>query len=202
MQRPILLASATVLSLLFSFAIVDSAYATPGMDPNAIRRMSQRNFRRPVGEAERYRRNKRSLERRNIDQFTTGSGSINSFKRRSDYLRETQRRRIQEDLDSRAYSGIRRVTPHFWDRKNRSSDTTIRRINEASRSGGIRLRRGTASLRQLQGITSEEKDARINAYRQQVREAETKRYNFTSTNCVELSGRRQAQCWYEWRRSN
>ncbi|MDP6561424.1 MAG: hypothetical protein QF793_00695 [Candidatus Peribacteraceae bacterium] len=201
MNRKLLFAGAAVFSLFLSFAIVDSAQAAAGLDPNAIRRMHQRNFRRPVGEMERYRRNKRSLERRNIDQFTAPVEGESSFERREDYLRATQRRRIQEDLDARQYDGERRTTPHFWDRENRSGSTTIRRIGEAQRGGGIRLRRGTASLRQLRGLTSDEKTERIRQYREEVRAAETARYNFTSSDCSSLSGRRQAQCLYRQRRN-
>ena len=111
MNRSILLAGSALLSLLCSFAAVDSVYALAGSDPNSSNDSTQRNFRRPVGQAEKYRRNKRSLERRAIDQFTNPTDGQSSFHRREDYLREAYQKRFQADLDSKPYSGISRPNP-------------------------------------------------------------------------------------------
>ena len=196
-----LLAGSALCALLFAAMPAPQAEAFAGTNPNAYRRLNIQNFRRPVGTLERYRWTKRGINRKGEDdRFTTGSGTLTNFERREQYLRETQLRRIQEDLDARPFTGERRRGRHFWDRENRSGDTTIRRINEARRGGGIRLRRVTATLEQLKGLTPEQKAKRIEQYRESVRAAERNRYTPKSTSdCRKLLGRRMARCLYELR---
>lgn len=193
------LATLFVFSLLFT-AAPQHVQAYAGANPNVIRRMQTKNWRLPVGNAEKYRQSRRSRELRGIDAFTTPDGEDTSFERRHEYLRETQRKRIQEDLDSRPYTGVSRpATIRRENRNNRSNETILRRINRARESGGIRLRRGTATLQNIRGLSSEEKDERIKAYRMEVKDAEKARYNFKESNCTQMRGRRQAQCWYRMR---
>ena len=198
MNRKILLASATVLSLLISFAVVDSAYALSGTDPNAIRRLPQRNFRRPVGIMEKYRRNKRSLERRDRDRFTAPLGTESTFERRQNYLRDTQRRRIQEDLDARGYTGISRADSKYRNSDNRAQDSILRRIRRAER-GGLRLR-AISSPRNYSKQTTADKRARAATYRKRIVDTQIKRYiEMDNVDCSIFSGRRQAKCYYRSR---
>tara|TARA_Y100000310_G_scaffold274021_1_gene289773 strand:- start:188 stop:784 length:597 start_codon:yes stop_codon:yes gene_type:complete len=185
-------------ALLLSIGVVETARAFSGPNPNAVRKMNIPQFRR-INPSDRFKYKKRRLEQR--DTFTTASGST-SFKHRQNYLRATQLRRIQEDLDSRDYTNIRRNSPTYYERASRSADTSIRRINRAERQGGIRLRRGTSTVRQLGNFNSEEKAEQIRNYRNTLKARETARYQLESSrtnDCAKLARKRQAQCWYNLR---
>ena len=188
-------AGAAMLSLLCALVPVDSARAYTGLNPNALRRMSHRNFRRPVGDAERYRRNKRSLERRTIDQYTAPVDGQSTFHRREDYLRDAYQKRFDADLKSREYSGQSRSDPlRDQSRESRSYDSTLRRIRRAER-GGLRLR-ATSTKESSNTLSDIEKRAKAAEYRARRQEHQATIYNTQELDCNTYTGRRQARCLY------
>lgn len=192
MKYFLFLAGATTLCVTVALSFAEHAYAATETDST-----SQQNVRRARGADFRYQYNKRRIEAG--DDFTTASGSNSTFDRRADYLRDAKQRMIQQEIEARKYSNERRSSPTYYERENRSASTSLRRLNEAQIQGGIRLRRGTSSLRQLQDLNSAEKLQRLQDYRQEIKEAEANRYNFDDGDCGRLSGRRLAQCRYEQR---
>jgi hypothetical protein len=194
MNRKTVLAGGAVLSLVFSFVGASSVHALSGSDLNYTRRSTQRNFRRPVGLAEKYRRNKRSLERRIQDQFTAPIDGQSTFHRREDYLRDAYKKRFEADLKSREHSNVRRADVRD-DREQRSRDSTLRRIRRAER-GGVRLR-AISSQDNYNKKTDQEKRERAAAYRKRIIDTQIKRYSeMDNVDCSILSGRRQSHCYY------
>ncbi|MBT4120014.1 MAG: hypothetical protein HOG89_05430 [Candidatus Peribacter sp.] len=200
MNRLITFAGSATLILLFTFVNADSAYALAGSDPNSSNDSTQRNFRRPVGLQERYRRNKRSLERRTRDQFTNPVDGQSTFHRREDYLRDAYQKRFDADLKSREYSGVRRANVRD-DRETRSLDSGLRRLRRAERGGGVRLR--ALSTPAGTSKTAQDRRERAAAYRKKVVENQIQRYSESdNVDCSVFSGRRQATCYYNLRRDN
>jgi len=199
-KLPLFVSSTLVLSFFFALGVTEKVHAYAGTDPNVYRRMNLPNFRLPVGSMERYRRNKRALSRAgDLDTFTSATGAVTTFHRREDYLRATQLRRIQEVLEKRKYSGVRRTTRHFWDREDRTHPTTVRRINEAKTGGGIRHGVPGPEDRDV-GRSSVDRKALIEANRAALRERDRQKYMEKSTkitNCIGILGRRYARCLYD-----
>jgi len=195
MNRSILLAGSALLSLLCSFTVVDTAYALAGSDPNVSNTSTLRNFRRSIDVGERYRRNKRSLKRRDIDQFTTATGSTSTFHRREDYLREAYQKRFQADLDSKPYSGINRPNPLKSLSENRTHDSILRRIRRAERGGNI----FRTPSQPVNNNTAQDRLDRAAALRTRAVDKQIRLYSEPTApdDCSKIIGRRRANCYYE-----
>lgn len=182
MNRPLLLGASFALLLLFGGT--DSAYAYIERDSSG----------------DKYTYSKRRIQQ--FDEFTTGSG-ITTFDRRAEYLRATQLRRIQEDLDARVFGDTRSRPFYLWpEGQERFENTIQRRLNEAEQQGGVRLRSEMRGLTRQTRKTMEERDEEVRAYRDKVRSAEINKYNpqYNSIQqCYTMARRRQAQCLYEQR---
>jgi hypothetical protein len=203
MKKYLLSVSVLTLSLIFTMSSAENAYAYSSASPNAPTEDAPENFRRPRGLLIRYQRNKRSISRQRNTQndYNTSTGSTSTFDRRSDVLRKAQLERIKEDLESREYSNERRNTPHYWDRSNRSSPTTLRRINKAAKEGGIRHGQPVyRNYRQMKADELERKRVLQQEYRQQNRTKQSARFDAGSIDTIEgctgISGRRYANCLY------
>lgn len=198
MNRLFLSTGIFILSLAFIFGAAEYAHAASAASPNST--TSTINFRRPEGFNIRYQRNKRSISRRQSADYNTSSGTLSTFDRRADVLRAAQLLRIQEDLDQRKYSGVRRTSSHFWDRSNRSGPTTIRRINEADKNGGIRHGQPKRENQRTQN-EKQRKRALQQEYRTYIRDRERAFIDATEANnaseCGGLLGRRYAKCLYK-----
>lgn len=142
--------------------------------------------------------------KRRIDQRLqqrTGTGGT-TFDRRAQSLRETAQQRFQNAVENRKFTGERRSTPVVEDKTGRTIPGALRRIDRARAQGGIRLRSGSSTIRQLGNFNSAEKAEQIRKYREAVKARETSRYQMQGYNeddCAMLTGVRQARCWYKQR---
>ncbi len=191
------LSAGLVISALFlSFAPVHTvhAYTAPNLNEGE-------NFRRARGLLIRYERNKRSI----YGAQDTGTGSLSTFDRRADALRKAQLERIKEDIEQRKFTGERRNTPHYWDRYNRTTPTTLRRINQAEEEGGIRHglppKRTNQQIEQLQYKRQLQQDYRKNVLERQKAQRDAINKSDAS-ECGELTGRRYALCLYQLQRDS
>ena len=152
---------------------------------------------------DRYRYSERRIMQ--FDEFTTASGST-TFDRRAAYLRASQYKRIQEDLEKQEFGTTpARTRPYYLPTRGttRVESTIRRRLSEAEQEfSGIRLRSMLRANQRSVHTSVEDRQQQMDAYRQRIRDAAANRavpVRSSVSACYELSRRRLAQCLYEFR---
>lgn len=201
MSRLLFRSSFAFLVLALSAQSV-SAYMVSyaGPDPNIVRYLEIPDFRRAAVN-DRYRYSKRRIEQ--FDEFTSAEQGQTTFDRRAAYLRASQQRQIQIDVDARTARQERTRPVYLWpEGKDRFEDTARRKLSEAEKKlTGIRLRAQSRAMRRGQRVTPEQAAQDLAKIRSDLQVREANRYGAQASTVEEcydhFARRRLAQCLYE-----